>query len=377
MKKLLLVCYALSLLFIPKVNAQTPNPRTVCGISLLPTEGEYVVTVGEVLSVDKSSFTIRYNGCNIECDGQSNFTPQRGSTVAVYGYVEIDRLLGDEPTIDLTFWETIEEDVDIPLPDFNSVGGALGAQEGETGLIEGFVTVYQNADIGLGRFTDGPDTILINFPSGNMPTTNDSIKVLGVIEVIDTIKILDVVSWYQVGETPPSPPPGISWTINEAMNALEGTFACLFGIVNNWTDMALGEGTFTGLTGTINIDFNDTIAFPELTKPIKVFGTIGVDRAINELLAIGWEAQDPLSLNEEAIGVNWTVYPNPFYKYLNIDGLSGLNKITITDLTGRVVVETRFLNNQLDLSNLSKGVYIISVYNSDQLLGNKRIIKQY
>ena len=62
----------------------------------------------------------------------------------------------------------------------------------------------------------------------------------------------------------------------------------------------------------------------------------------------------------EELNNNASVYPNPFTSELRVD-LDGAYAAKITDLTGRVVLNTSLNNGIIELGNLSKGTYILNI----------------
>lgn len=83
------------------------------------------------------------------------------------------------------------------------------------------------------------------------------------------------------------------------------------------------------------------------------------------------------NLNDKAVEV-YTIYPNPVSDLLNVslNGIEGEVSLRIYDLQGRLVKET-MLNNfdtQINVEDLAKGVYIISV-DEEKMPINKRFIK--
>ncbi|HRX69439.1 MAG TPA: GEVED domain-containing protein, partial [Tenuifilaceae bacterium] len=75
---------------------------------------------------------------------------------------------------------------------------------------------------------------------------------------------------------------------------------------------------------------------------------------------------------------SYMVYPNPANDYVNISlqGIRGDVSLRIYDLQGRLVKETMLnsLDSQIDVSDLSKGVYIISVDEEKEAI-SKRLVK--
>lgn len=73
-------------------------------------------------------------------------------------------------------------------------------------------------------------------------------------------------------------------------------------------------------------------------------------------------------------------FPNPCSAELNIDyytAQTGLSTLTILDLSGKTVFRKQIAsgNQQIDISNLSQGVYLIRVFDGNKIIV-KKIIKQ-
>lgn len=73
-----------------------------------------------------------------------------------------------------------------------------------------------------------------------------------------------------------------------------------------------------------------------------------------------------------------SIWPNPAHNYIRIDpgdfALSGLLYITITDLSGRIVIKQPY-SEIIDISSLHEGMYIIITSLKGKALGYNRLIK--
>ncbi|UKN02461.1 choice-of-anchor B family protein [Paracrocinitomix mangrovi] len=68
------------------------------------------------------------------------------------------------------------------------------------------------------------------------------------------------------------------------------------------------------------------------------------------------------------------IYPNPFKNVLNIYAKTG-ESVEILDVSGKIVLKTAFAD-QIDVSGLEKGVYILSIFDeNNQKIDSKRIVK--
>jgi hypothetical protein len=60
---------------------------------------------------------------------------------------------------------------------------------------------------------------------------------------------------------------------------------------------------------------------------------------------------------------NIRIYPNPFTDRLTLSGIAGTQPVTITDLSGRVVMQTITTNGTLHLQTLKPGLYLLKTNN--------------
>lgn len=62
---------------------------------------------------------------------------------------------------------------------------------------------------------------------------------------------------------------------------------------------------------------------------------------------------------------DWTIYPNPTSKYIYFDNIKNQDLVTIYNNLGQVVIQKNKLeDSKLNISNLSKGIYHLSINNS-------------
>lgn len=75
---------------------------------------------------------------------------------------------------------------------------------------------------------------------------------------------------------------------------------------------------------------------------------------------------------------SFSVYPNPFSSELNLNLPSTDVENTsykLTDITGKIISEGVYTNS-ISTSELSTGVYLLSVYQNDSFLGTQKVVKQ-
>ena len=69
------------------------------------------------------------------------------------------------------------------------------------------------------------------------------------------------------------------------------------------------------------------------------------------------------------------VYPNPANNIMLISGLSHSTKISIYDMFGNLILSDHHVENQIDVSNLSAGVYVIKIWYGEVVV-TRKFIKQ-
>jgi hypothetical protein len=70
-----------------------------------------------------------------------------------------------------------------------------------------------------------------------------------------------------------------------------------------------------------------------------------------------------------------SIYPNPVSNTLFLNGLSGNEKISISDMTGKWLLIRRNTNNQIDVSSFQNGAYTIRIENSKGII-TRKFVKQ-
>lgn len=76
---------------------------------------------------------------------------------------------------------------------------------------------------------------------------------------------------------------------------------------------------------------------------------------------------DDISINYAPLGVqdvsatSWNIYPNPVESVLNLSGLEEANSLTIFDISGKKLEQFNEFTNQIDLSHLQNGIYLLQL----------------
>lgn len=131
-----------------------------------------------------------------------------------------------------------------------------------------------------------------------------------------------------------------------------------------WTQYSY---TVTGLTGVVpcrvGFRYFVTSAGPSgANSDIIGIDTFSVDR--------------PLS-SETFFKNNFSIYPNPVNNVLNVTMKNeiNINSVSITDLNGRVILLSNSTNTSIDVSNLSSGVYFVSI-ETNEGKGTSKFVKK-
>lgn len=82
-------------------------------------------------------------------------------------------------------------------------------------------------------------------------------------------------------------------------------------------------------------------------------------------------------VNKTFNGKEIKVYPNPTNNYITIDGISSeeLKTITVIDVNGKKVSAV-LNNNQIDISGLPSGIYMLRIVTNEGTVLNEKIVKK-
>jgi len=75
-----------------------------------------------------------------------------------------------------------------------------------------------------------------------------------------------------------------------------------------------------------------------------------------------WEQIQNLSTIENDIQSGIAVYPNPFNNILNISDIKDVKTVSVTDATGRLIKTIEKPSASIELSDLEKGVYFVTLH---------------
>lgn len=120
-----------------------------------------------------------------------------------------------------------------------------------------------------------------------------------------------------------------------------------------------------------NAEYDVVVVFPN-------FGTPGIAVGTKEYYIDDIEFDGSVSLSEASWTENWTLAPNPSTGIVRLEGLNGSEfQVIVSDLNGRAILNLNAAdinNNELNLSNLNNGIYLITVSNESYSESRKLII---
>lgn len=361
-------------------NAQVPI--SICGITSFPIDEMEVVTVGIVTDiVSEDEFILTSEGCSILCDGEINELPFPGFEIYILGVVEYEQI-GNDLEIDTDFWVLVDDGQPEPDPPpvVFTVEDAFSSPFGTVALLSGEVTEIMDEVTGFASFTDPTGSMDMDFKANDIPDVDQLIHVLGTVEPGDAAPpLIDVFHWfYEGGEPPPDPEP-IGWNIGELDSLPEGTYCFIYGAVTSWTNEPDGEGDFNDGSNSMAVNFVDSIeVLPQLNDSIYILGVTigeGVDKKI---LIYHWMPELTIGIYESKKMVfEIRIFPNPFNDILFIESEREISRAILYNIEGKTVMDVNQIeNSMMNVSNLRPGVYVLSLFNGNALLGSIRLFKE-
>ncbi len=87
---------------------------------------------------------------------------------------------------------------------------------------------------------------------------------------------------------------------------------------------------------------------------------------------------NPLSIQEIESNSQFAIFPNPTNEYLFVKSKYQMDftGVEVKDIHGAMVLKSNFINNKLDVKQLTKGAYFLYIKNSKGFISKYRFIKQ-
>lgn len=126
-------------------------------------------------------------------------------------------------------------------------------------------------------------------------------------------------------------------------------------------------GYFMDRIGGLDWFFPRADIIPEAGGPIRCYSDNQIDTSFQ---SVACDYRLATSVNDINITEKLIVYPNPVQSQLTIQSEDPIDKIEISDLTGKILITTNQLN--FNCEHLSTGLYILTVhFKNGQRLDNK------
>lgn len=119
-------------------------------------------------------------------------------------------------------------------------------------------------------------------------------------------------------------------------------------------------------TGTVN-DFTLRCKASAVGTELSFAGEIFIDK-------IEIVSSNPLGVNDFSAN-SISILPNPVKNVLTIDSSIGISKVEVYNVLGQQKIIQSNYSNGVNVSNLSKGIYIARVYLEDNSISTKKFIK--
>jgi photosystem II stability/assembly factor-like uncharacterized protein len=142
----------------------------------------------------------------------------------------------------------------------------------------------------------------------------------------------------------------------------------------NWTAVSNQSWlTINSQTGSNNSIVTLTAAENQTTSTRTALVTVSGNGVTDQTITVIQDAGITTGVNEIE-NPEISIYPNPASTTLFIIGLAPGSKISIFDLSGKMLIIKQITSNQFDISNLSNGIYLIKIADRTGIT-TKRFVK--
>ncbi|QHI39248.1 hypothetical protein IMCC3317_46530 [Kordia antarctica] len=167
--------------------------------------------------------------------------------------------------------------------------------------------------------------------------------------------------------------PGVSPTIEIQGQVRTGTTTVVGSLTTQSQNVASTktDGTWEKIT------FANVTPAPNYTTAQFRYGILATNLQAGDIVYVDdLEAglASTLTIGENTLN-KFSIYPNPVKNTLNINSQDAISNVAVYDLLGKMAISSTNVNNTLDVSELSNGVYIIKL-TSNVGVSTKRFIKE-
>ncbi|WP_396168848.1 family 16 glycosylhydrolase [Flavobacterium sp.] len=136
-----------------------------------------------------------------------------------------------------------------------------------------------------------------------------------------------------------------------------------------WKQTPFTQTNMTNVSGNI---FTHTITGQTLGSTIKYGVKFAYAGGLSVTSYYSYVVGSSCALQLDTFSeLNQISFPNPVTDVINITSNINLDKVELYNLLGNLVLKTETNTNSIDVTNLSSGIYLISVYS-----GNERVVKK-
>lgn len=148
---------------------------------------------------------------------------------------------------------------------------------------------------------------------------------------------------------------------------LSGTSANTSNSNPLFTNLTSGDYTLTTGSPAINSGDNASV--------IGTTDLLGNQRVFNTTVDMGAYEYDP-ALNAPSFNTfnDYIMYPNPTTSLLNINSREEIISVEIYSIEGKRVLTSQL--TQVDVSQLTSGIYLVKIITNDNKVGTKKLVKQ-
>ena len=139
---------------------------------------------------------------------------------------------------------------------------------------------------------------------------------------------------------------------------------------NGWISTSSNPFIYIGLPPGCNVFFVRSVCSPTDVSPWIAAATSGCPINVFNYLATLSNNSFPIVNNNKI-----KIFPNPSSNVVQIKTNSKVDKITVYDFLGKEILTPTQNNNEINVENLSKGVYLIEVYTENEKI-YKKFIKE-
>jgi len=166
-------------------------------------------------------------------------------------------------------------------------------------------------------------------------------------------------------------------------NFSEITYAITFNVTYNSAAIAGATITIDGLPGTLTTDanglaavnlangsYNYTVTATSYSNYTGSFTVASATQTINVVMV-------PVGINEPLLSAI-RAYPNPFGPEIRFEGVDNLSRITITNIIGELIFDTRINDrtNRIDTQWLPRGIYMVRFENAKGEKVVRKMVKE-